>query len=170
MAETNFMKAPEVSVLPVQHPLEPLSAVEITVATQIARRQRHLGSSVRFISIELQEPPKEVVLAFKTGDPVLREAFIILLDPSEGKTFEAVVSISHGTITSWKQIDGVQPSITFTAVLEVERVVKAHPEFQAAMHRRGITDLDLVMLYCWPAGYYGAADAPTRTLGRPVVF
>ena len=44
-------------------------------------------------------------------------------------------------------------------------------QFQAVLARRGITDMRLVMVEPWPAGYYGAEDDPTRRrLSRPIVF
>jgi primary-amine oxidase len=38
------------------------------------------------------------------------------------------------------------------------------------MKRRGIDDMDLVMVDPWCVGYYGEEDAPSRRLARPLVF
>src|SRR5215469_16944965 len=137
----------------VLHPLEPLTAEEITVALQILRNERHLGERVRIASVRLYEPPKEVVLHFKQGDPITREAFIIVLDNSDGATYEAVVSITEGKVISWRHIPGAQPSIMLDEFFECEQAVKASPEFQAALHKRGITNIDLVMVDPWSAGH-----------------
>jgi primary-amine oxidase len=157
------------------HPLDPLSAHDIAQAVQIARTEGYLNSSMRVISAALHEPSKAVVLTFEdaqaTGNraSVVREVELVVYDPTTGNTSEAVVSLSTQFI-SWKQVPGVQPAISFTEVLMVERVVKAYPAFQEAMARRGITNLDLVIVDAWPAGYYGPEDAPTRRLGRPLVY
>jgi primary-amine oxidase len=154
------------------HPLDPLSAEEIASAVQLARQSDKLAGTMRVIAAERHEPTKEVVLAFAAGTahPPAREALLIVLDPASNTTFEALVSLTMHTLVSWREVPGVQPAITFAEVLEVECVVKAHPAFQEALAKRGVPDLALIMVDCWPAGYYGPEDAPTRRLGRPLVF
>ena len=103
----------------------------------------------------LHEPPKERVLDFRDGDPVDREAFAVLLDKTDGSTYEAVVSLTDEQVRSWKRIPSVHPPVMQEEFLECERVVKADPEFREALRKRGITDLDLVMVDPWSAGHYG---------------
>ena len=149
------------------HPLEPLTAEEITAAVHIVRAERNLHERVRFASVALHEPPKEVVLNFKQGDPITREAFIILLDNTDGATYEAVASITEGKVTSWQHIPGVQPSIMLDEFFECEQAVKASPEFQAALRKRGITNFDLLMVDPWSAGnYHGTEEEKTQRLSR----
>lgn len=38
------------------------------------------------------------------------------------------------------------------------------------MKKRGIEDMDLVMVDPWCVGYYGEADAPNRRLAKPLIF
>jgi len=148
------------------HPLDPLVAEEITDAVDIIRTERGLGEQVRFVSVALHEPPKIVVLNFKKGDQIAREAFMILLDNSDGSAYEAVVSLTESKVTSWRHVPGVQPPIMLDEFFECERAVKAHPDFQAALRKRGITDFDLVMVDPWSAGNYGTEEENTRRLSR----
>ena len=122
----------------VLHPLEPLGAEEITTAVQIVRQARGLSEHVRFVSVKLHEPPPEVALNFKPENPVVREAFMVLLDKTGGvgATYEAIVNISSGEVTSWRHIEGVQPSIMLEEFFAAETAIKAHPDFQAALGRR----------------------------------
>ena len=113
-----------------RHPLDPLTAEEIELASRIVRNDEHLHGPVRFISVTLQEPPKEDVLSFNESTAVGREAFIILLDLTDGKTYESLISLADETVKSWRHIPGVQPSITFEEFFECERIVKADPDFQ----------------------------------------
>ena len=85
-----FSVSPALSTL---HPLEPLSAEEIIAAVSIVRSERQLGPLVRFVSVTLHEPAPEVALNYKPGDPVTREAFMVLLDKSgeSSATYEAIV-------------------------------------------------------------------------------
>ncbi|MEO9030192.1 MAG: primary-amine oxidase, partial [Ktedonobacteraceae bacterium] len=48
--------------------------------------------------------------------------------------------------------------------------LRAHPDFQAALHRRGITDLALVMVDSWTVGNYGQAEEQTRRLLRSLAY
>jgi primary-amine oxidase len=115
------------------HPLEPLSVEEIRTAVAIVRTSRHLGSHFRFPTVVLNEPPKDVVVNYTPGHPIEREAFLILLDNDTGTTYEAIVSLNQGTVTSWQEIPGVQPNIMADELAECEAAVKANPEFQALL-------------------------------------
>jgi len=165
-----YQKSEAISIVPTLHPLEPLTAEEIAVAVQIVRAERNLHERVRFASVNLNEPAKEVVLNYKTGMSIERAAFIILLDNTDGATYEAVVSISEGHVLSWKHIPGVQPSIMTDEFFECEQLLKAHPEFQAALRKRGITDFDLVMVDPWSAGNYGAEEEQRLRLTRALTW
>ena len=50
------------------HPLEPLSADEFRRTAEILRRDGHVTDTFRFASIELMEPAKQEVLAWRVGD------------------------------------------------------------------------------------------------------
>ena len=152
------------TLTPARHPLDPLTPEEIAEAAAILKTQRDLGARVRFETIVLQEPAKETVLNFRTGDPIQREAFIVILDNDAGATYEAVISLDQGKVTSWKHIPGVQPRIMFDEFGDCEAAVKANPEFQAAIKKRGITNSDLVMVDPWSAGNYGFEEEEGRRL------
>ncbi|MFL5626079.1 MAG: primary-amine oxidase, partial [Ktedonobacteraceae bacterium] len=152
----------------VHHPLAPLMAEEIAEVTRVIRTNGNLSSRMRFISVTLHEPPREIVRAYKPGEAFPREAEVVLID--QGKTYEAVVDIAGARILELRHIPGVQASIPFEEVIECEQCVKAYPDFQEAMRKRGITDMDLVMVDSWPAGYYGKDDDASRRLSRPLVF
>ena len=146
------------------HPLDPLTAAEITEAASILKAQRQLGDRVRFETIVLQEPDKAAVGNFRPGDAIERNALLVILDNAAAATYEAVVSLNERRVTSWQHVPGVQPRIMFDEFAECEAVVKANPEFQAALRLRGITDFDLVMVDPWSAGNYGFADEEGRRL------
>src|SRR5260370_22629815 len=152
----------------VLHPLEPLNADEITGAVSIVRSERQLGPTVRFVAVTLHEPAPEVALHYQAGDPITREAFMVLLDKSgaTSATYEAIVNIWERKVTSWKHIPSVQASIMLEEFFAAEQAIKAHPDFQAALARRGITNLDLVYVDAWSAGNYGAPEEHERRILR----
>src|ERR1700733_12523604 len=94
------------------HPLDSLSSVELEDAAQILRRERQLGSTVRFVSITLHEPPKSVVSSYQRGEAATRQALVVLLDRGTQAAYEAVVDLASNTVASFKQLPvGIQPSI-----------------------------------------------------------
>jgi primary-amine oxidase len=142
------------------HPLAPLSAEEILAAVRICREQRKLNKCWRFVSVTLQDPPKELVLNYKPGHDVTRQAFIVLLDSASGSGYEAVVDIRAQTVSSFVMLSpGQQPGITLDEFNECEEAVKRSPEFFAALKKRGVSDVGLVMVDPWSAGVYGTEIA-----------
>lgn len=153
----------------VKHPLEPLSVEEVQTAVTIVRTAQ-ASDSFRFPCVTLNEPPKSVVLNFKPGDVVEREAFLILLDNATGATYEAIVSLSQQRVTSWQQIPDVQPNIMADELAECEAAVKADPRFRAVLEQRGITDLDLVVVDPWAIGNFGFEDEKAIRLSRCICY
>lgn len=158
------------SLQPVLHPLEPLSAEEIEIAVATVRAEKNVGKQWRFPTVVLKEPPKEVVLNFTPDDAIKREAFLILLDNTTGKTYEAVVDLGDRTVTSWQHIPNVQPNIMADELAECEAAVKAHPQFQEILSKRGITNMDLVMVDPWAVGNFGFEEEKGIRLSRALVW
>ena len=146
------------------HPLDPLTAEEIAEVMSILKAQRQLGPRVRVETIVLHEPDKDMVLDFQLGDHIHRNAFVVILDNDEAATYEAVVSLNERRVILWKHVPGVQPRVMFDEFSECEAAVRANPEFQAAIKKRGIIDPSLVMVDPWSAGSYGFDDEEGRRL------
>jgi primary-amine oxidase len=141
---------------PPVHPLEPLTAEEITCAVDLLRGSGRLGDACRFVSIVLREPEKSEVLAFdadRTATP--REAAGIVLDKADGKTYEAIVSLSDGAVTRWDHVPGVQPQVLLEEFFACEEIVKTDPGVHEALRKRGVTEFDGIMVDPWSAGHYG---------------
>jgi len=154
----------------VQHPLEPLTTEEMAEAIRIVRAERNISESFRFVTVMLHEPLKSVVLNFKLGDVINREVFMILLDKGANLTYEVVVSLNESAVKAWKPIPNVQPSIMLEELSKCEALVKANPDFRAALRKRGITNLDLVMVDPWPAGHYNIEEEKGLRLVRPLCW
>jgi len=164
--DCNFMPllTQPLSLTTVAHPLEPLTAAEIRVATALLKQDPRWGSRTRVASMTLQEPSKAVLAQFQEGDAIERQAFVILYDRSTSVTSEVIVSISQGRILSWRVIAGVQPTLMEEELLGCEAVIKADPRYRAALAKRGITDVSRINLDCWSAGNFGFADEAGRRL------
>ena len=161
------MQTVETSVTTARHPLDPLTPAEIEAASSALKRARGLADSARFVYVTLREPPKEAVLSFREGDPIDREATVLLRERKERRTYEAVVSVTTGEVRSWRELTGVQPPIMFEEFLASEDVVKKDPRWQEALLKRGITDFENVMIDPWSLGYNGPDDVRRMTLRAP---
>src|SRR5581483_3369209 len=151
----------------VAHPLDPLSADEIVRAVAAVRTEKGLDAGARFGGITLVEPDKRVP-ADENGS---RRAELIIYDRTTACTYEAIVALVDGRVERWTPRPGMQSALTPEEYLECEVLTKAHPEFQAALRRRGIHDLDLITVDPIPTGNSGLAEeAPERRVCRTLAF
>jgi primary-amine oxidase len=151
-----------------RHPLDPLEPAEVQLAVAAVRNDRQLSDSVRFVTVTLNEPSKEVVRLAKPGSPCAREAFLILLDNATRRGYEAVVDLGSGSVRRYDALpDGVQPPIMLDEFGECEDAVKQSPVFREAMKKRGIDDVSLIMVDAWSAGHYG--NEPPEDKGKRLV-
>ena len=151
-----------------EHPLDPLEPEEIRRAVDVVRREKKLAASFRFVIVTLNEPPKGSILHPTVGTALPREAFMVLLDSSTGLGYEVVVNLAQQSVTRFEALPrGVQPSIVLDEFVECEQAARKSPEFQAALKKRGINDLSLVMIDAWSAGHYG--NEPKEDRGKRLV-
>ena len=147
----------------VAHPLDPLSATEFQNTAAILRRDQSVTDSWRFASIELKEPPKAEVKAWKPGDPVPRRSLSVLWDQKSNETYEAVVDLVGDRVDSWTHQPGVCPNFTIDEYHDVDHALHEHPEVLARLAARGITDPSLVLFDVWT---YGQAVMPEQWRDR----
>ncbi|XP_023910729.1 amine oxidase [copper-containing] zeta, peroxisomal isoform X1 [Quercus suber] len=207
---TNTASAPSKGILSMvraqtSHPLDPLSAAEISVAVATVRAAGatpEVRDSMRFVEVALVEPAKSVValadayffppfqpslLPKAKGGPVIpsklppRQARLVVYNKKSNETSVWIVELSEvhaatrgghhrGKVISSKVVPDVQPPMDAVEYAECEAVVKDFPPFREAMKRRGIEDMDLVMVDAWCVGYHSDADAPSHRLAKPLIF
>src|SRR6202034_1874638 len=68
------------------HPLDALTTDEYWTVHDVLEQSGHLTDKTLFSSVLLHEPAKDKVLAWKEGDPIPREADVILEEG--GKTIQ----------------------------------------------------------------------------------
>ncbi|MBV8360067.1 MAG: tyramine oxidase, partial [Deltaproteobacteria bacterium] len=150
-----------------QHPLDPLSAQEVTAAVHIMRSRGPASGNLRFVSVNLHEPAKA---EFQNGEIGDRRAFIIVIDLEARRVLEALVSLRDETLLSCEERRGVQPGIIVEEFMMCEKTVKADPQWRAALLRRGITDFDKAIVDPWSAGAYGDEHFPERRLAQGLTW
>ncbi|MEM9099742.1 MAG: primary-amine oxidase [Pseudomonadota bacterium] len=147
------------------HPLSPLTGDEIMKAAEIVREALQDGASANFEMVELAEPEKSVVRAFKPGDEIHREAWVNAYHTGKSGVHRCRVSLTDGALVSQTFLPEAIPMIAPIEFMEVEDAVKADPRFQAACERRGL-DLELVTADPWSAGNFNIAEEKGRRVSH----
>jgi primary-amine oxidase len=147
------------------HPLDPLAGAEIATAVRLVRAQPDVsgGGELLFPTVTLHEPAKADVRAFKPGTRLAREATVVVFDRTRNRTFEALVDLRARRITSWTPLAGVQPSIMNVEIDRVVPLVRADPAFQAALRKRGLTNMAEIQLDPWAPGLLDPNSEPRTT-------
>jgi primary-amine oxidase len=155
------------------HPLQRLSADEIRTARALFGKHELTTPTTRFALLGLEEPDKQTVLDFSTGDVVDRRVRAVLLDVSTGEARIVVASISRDEIDSISDVDPAadgQPAVLLEELKTVDEIVKADDGWRQAMARRGITDLGLVRACPLSAGNVGVPEERGRRVLHVLSF
>jgi primary-amine oxidase len=147
-----------------RHPLDPLSAKEIRQVVKIIKEGGRSTPAMRFVSIGLHEPAKSVVEEFQPGQPIVREAFVVAIEPGEHLTYEGVVSLTDAAVVSWRPVPGARAPVTAGEYEEYQRVVKADERFREGLRRRGIEHPDQVLVEPWGIGTFAREEDAGRRL------
>jgi primary-amine oxidase len=138
-----------------RHPLDPLDADEIRAVVAILRREHAPDDGWRFAMIELREPAKP---ALAGGGAVERAANVLCWNRADGQAYKAVVSLTGDRVTSWEHRPGEQPNMTIDEFHEVNAALRHEPRLVEALAKRGVTDMDRILLDTWA---YGASLVPS---------
>ncbi|WOH05245.1 hypothetical protein DCAR_0624659 [Daucus carota subsp. sativus] len=110
-----------------------------------------------------------------------RRARLVVYNKKSNETSIWIVELSEvhaatrgghhrGKVVTSQVVRDVQPAMDAVEYAECEAVVKGYSPFREAMKKRGIEDMDLVMVDAWTVGYYSNADAPSGRLAKPLIF
>jgi primary-amine oxidase len=154
------------------HPLDPATEAEYLAGRDIMAAAGVLTGMVRFAYYGLEEPPKDDVLA---GDPGAadRRLRAFLVNTGTGESTDVVVSLTHREVVSARTLDprtDGQLPILDSDFIAVDEIVKADPDWCAAMARRGYEDLSQIRVCPITAGAYGVADDDRRRMVRVLAF
>ncbi|SHN23585.1 hypothetical protein [Mucilaginibacter sp. OK098] len=120
------------------YPLDPLTATEMKKVVQILKDSKTTTGKDIFNIINLKEPPKAEVLAYKPGTPFRREAFTSFYDYAKNGVTEAVVDLNAGKVISVKSIPNVI-GMGLEADSVANAIVKKDAGWVAALKKRGIS-------------------------------
>ena len=139
----------------VDHPLSLLEPEEVSAAREVLVAAGELGDGAAVVHIVVEEPTKEALARWRPGDPVERRVRALLVPGPELTMVELVVSLDEGHVVERRVIEGMRPALLFGESFGAVVACLEHPEYVAALARRGITDLATVQIDPWPAGTFG---------------
>ena len=146
------------------HPLEPLTADEITAVVLAARSSGRLADEALFSTITLDEPPKDAI------DGAERRARVIIVPGPECLLVEAVIAVASGQIVSWVDHERSVPALSFEESFNAIVALHEHEGFKAALAARGVTDLNKLQIDPWPTGNFGIAIEDGRRIARCLFY
>jgi primary-amine oxidase len=157
---------------PVTHPLDRLSAAEIDTAREVIEAAGAVTESTRFVYVGLEEPHKDLVLAFREGDPIERRVRLFLIETKTGVGRDLLVSVTSGEVLRDVELDeaaGGQMPVLDAEFETIEAIVAADARWVAAMAKRGL-DAERVRTVPLSAGVFGHGDEVGIRLVRVLGF
>jgi primary-amine oxidase len=140
------------------HPLDPLGPDELAAAVAAVRADDRLGAPLRFACVRLDEA------AAAAGE---RRAEVLVRDAGAHRSFKASVLLGDAPVAErFQELGDDQPPITPYESRLAAQACREHPEFLAALARRGIRDASLVMIDAESLGGF----VPERHAGRRVAW
>ena len=80
------------------------------------------------------------------------------------------MSVTRGEVDRWEVVRDVRPPLQIEESIHVLAALHEHPEWNAALDRRGIVDRSLVQIDPWPAGTFGLAHEEGRRITRCLAY
>ncbi len=134
------------------HPLDQITSEEINKAVDLCKSHQDFCEETVFISISLIEPDKDLLR--KGSDVKLsRKLKIRGIDSNSDGGFVSILDISNNKIISLDRVSNdAQVTYSMAEVFMAQELTKANKDYQEALEKRGITDLELIQIDPWPAG------------------
>ena len=148
------------------HALEVLTGDEIRRASAAVRADTRFPTDATFVHVVLHEPDKAQLI----DGTAARAVEVQLVDGPGLGVIEIVISLTDDSVISWEVVEGVRPTLLFGEAMHAIFTTKEHPEYLAALARRGITDVDNVQIDPWPAGVFGYDAETDRRIARCISF
>ena len=127
-----------------RHPLDPLDGDEMARAAKIVAAAFGKNEPIRFERLEIEEPEKTVLRAWKPGVRWDRKVRFSIYPAGRIGVTEGILSLGEERVLSSRHLPTARPMIMLEEFLEVEKAVKASPEFIAGCRRRGIENIQMV--------------------------
>jgi primary-amine oxidase len=145
------------------HPLDDLTGPEYWAVADTLTAAGHVTPETIFVSVLLRPPAKASVLNWRRGEPMKREADVILLRGTQ--SFAARVDITARQVIWFEELKGKQAPFVASELMGADEYVKKDPRVVEALKRRGISDLRHVQCVGLPLAYRALPEQATQRVG-----
>lgn len=115
------------------------------------------------------EPSRRDLRRAAAGEPIERVVNLVGHDPAVGRSFDARVSLTTGSVTRLDWQEHGQAPVTLHDVVMIHARLAEDGEWLAALAKRGITDPSTVHLEPWVTGIH-PPEMPTGRVLRVLAF
>ena len=136
----------EIRTMTVSHPLDRLTETEIDATRETLESAGIVTDTTRFVYLGLEEPHKNVVLAFGPGDDVPRQVRCFLLETDSGTGHDVSVDVVAREVVRHDVLDAGshgQMSIIDEEFEIIEGILLDDPRWVDAMTKRGLDPADV---------------------------
>eukprot|EP00404_Azadinium_spinosum_P016130 CAMPEP_0180538026 /NCGR_PEP_ID=MMETSP1036_2-20121128/66127_1 /TAXON_ID=632150 /ORGANISM="Azadinium spinosum, Strain 3D9" /LENGTH=187 /DNA_ID=CAMNT_0022552655 /DNA_START=88 /DNA_END=648 /DNA_ORIENTATION=+ len=138
-----------------KHPLEPITAAEIGTALSVFRAsaEAKANGNIHFSYAKIVEPPKSAMQGFRLGGPMPpRVLRLVGLDGLKDGGFSADVDVIRRSLLQITRMPAnAQSAMTRKDIIASIKLVKADPDWNAAIKKRGLDPAE-VEVEPWPPG------------------
>jgi primary-amine oxidase len=137
----------------VHHPLDPLTAAEITEVTRILHQHFQWGADLRVETIDIHEPAKEAVRHYDPSAAPARVARFNVYKRGVMGVWQGLADLASEQVISKVFKERARPMLAVQEILLIEETVKTDARFQEALRRRGLIDeLQYICVDPWTVG------------------
>ncbi|EPS38160.1 hypothetical protein H072_8063 [Dactylellina haptotyla CBS 200.50] len=157
------------------HPLDPLSAVEISIASTLIKAN-HVGKRFQFRYVTLIEPPKSTMTAYLDEELAGRtpaqqpdriaEASYSIFDNETGwsyKIYESIVNLTTKQVVKEVHLpEGVSEALSFKTMADAQEILVESKEFKDAIAKLGLPENIVIEIDPWMYGVDLPKFGPNR--------
>ena len=145
------------------HPLDALTGAELHQIKAILQAEGKLGPKARFHNVDLDEPDKAAVTAWRPGASLPRRAIAVVSEA--GTVHQAAIDLSAGRMTAWQAVTG-EPALLLGEMIGAADIALADSRMVQALAKRGFTP---GQVFCLPltSGNFGRKEEAVRLLKVP---
>jgi primary-amine oxidase len=154
----------------IDHPLALLQPDEVATTRRVLVDAGELPEGAAVAHVVLVEPDKAALAAWSPGDPIERRVRALVVPGPALAMVELTVSVTGAHVVDRRVIEGMRPALLLGESWGAILACRAHPDYVAALARRGITDPEQVQIDPWPAGAFGYDVEEGRRIARCLSF
>src|SRR6476659_1259270 len=116
------------------HPLDALTGAELSQIKAILQAEGKLGPKARFHNVDLDEPDKAAVTAWRPGASLPRRAIAVVSEA--GTVHQAAIDLSAGRMTAWQAVTG-EPALLLGEMIGAAGMALADSRLVEGLVKRG---------------------------------